>query len=199
MKINTITLAIVFLSVLSNCTNQSATNNLTEIKEQDSTATQSFQLKSNPYNDLRNMALTVTPDKLKLSLANDKTLVFGVVMDFGVDGGTATIVTYQTGDASMYTSNGGGIIGGGQHSTVNKASKLFVAKAQQYLDKSIKTDETPLPENGFVTFYLLTNKGIFTTAEKFKTDTDNSSSIWNDLFIEGNKVITELRLIEEKK
>src|SRR5688500_6800465 len=69
----------------------------------------------NPYEGLRNMALGTTQKDLQLSLADGKTVVYAVVMDWNMGEGVATTVAYQTGDASMYLSSGGGIIGGGQH------------------------------------------------------------------------------------
>jgi len=44
----------------------------------------------------------------------------------------------------------------------------------------------------------MTDRGKFTAQENLK-NFDNNSSAWLPLFEEGNKVITELRLIQEKK
>lgn len=45
-------------------------------------------------------------------------------------------VLHQTGEASLYLSLGGGVIGGGQHQNVNSAAKQFVSLAQTFLDKT---------------------------------------------------------------
>ena len=95
-------------------------------------------------------------------------------------------------------SSGGGLIGGGHHENASVAAKTFVDKAQQYLDKTTKVDSTPLPDKNCVRFYFMTNKGKFTAQENLK-NFDNNSSAWLPLFEEGNKVITELRLIQEKE
>ena len=50
------------------------------------------------------MAFKVKPEQLKLSLPIDKTVVYGVIMDWEISGATVTTVSYQTGDASMYVS-----------------------------------------------------------------------------------------------
>jgi hypothetical protein len=44
---------------------------------------------------------------------------------------------------------------------------------------------------------MLTNKGTFSAQEQLK-NFDNRTSAWLPLFEEGNKVITELRIVEEK-
>ncbi|MBK7183628.1 MAG: hypothetical protein IPH89_12200 [Bacteroidetes bacterium] len=111
-------------------------------------------------------------------------------------GATATTVAYQTGDASLYLSSGGGVIGGGQHQNVNKAAKQFVNLAQTFLDNSTKTKTTPLPSSDEVKFYLLTSKGVFAGQEIMK-NFENNSSPWAELFEEGNKLLTELRTTSE--
>jgi hypothetical protein len=155
-------------------------------------------LSENRYQDLRNMAFNVTPDQLQLSLPKDQTKVFGVIMDWDLGDGIMTLISYDTGDASMYLSSGGGVIGGGQHENVRKATKEFISKAQSYVDKSSKNDKTSLPDKNCVKFYLLTNNGKF-VAQETMNNIENSSSTWLDFFEQGNKVISELRLTTEKK
>lgn len=151
----------------------------------------------NAFEGLRNMAFTATPEQLGLSLPTDKTIVYCVVMDWEMGGATATIVSYQTGDASLYLSSGGGVIGGGQHHNVNSSAKQFVSLAQTFLDKTTKTETTPLPSTDEVKFYLLTNKGVFVGQEQMKNFENNTSS-WLKLFEEGNNVLTELRKSSER-
>ena len=156
------------------------------------------QDQANPYEGLRNMALNTTPVELHLTLPVEETKVFAVVMDWDLSSGIATLTSLSTGDASMYYSTGGGILGGGAHKNVADAAKAFVETAQTYLDKTIETETTPLPEKNSVRFYLLTNKGRFTAREDLD-NFDNRSSTWLPLFEEANKVISELRSVSEKK
>ncbi|MBK8883908.1 MAG: hypothetical protein IPN67_16470 [Bacteroidales bacterium] len=158
---------------------------------------QAVEQKENPYEGLRKMALGTKPEQLGLKLPSDKTIVYGVVMDWDVKNGTASTVAFMTGDASIYFSSGAGIIGGGTHENVMVMAMQFVEKAQLMLDKSLKTDLTPLPAANEVIFYFLTNKGIYTKQEELD-NISNQSSIWVDLFLTGNEVITELRKTTEK-
>lgn len=155
-------------------------------------------LPDNRYMGLRNMALNVRHEQLKLLIPSDQTKIFGVVMDWDLGGGTMTLITYQTGDASMYLSSGGGVIGGGQHENVNKASKEFVSMSQSYLENSLKTDTTTLPDKECFKFYFLTNKGKFVAQESID-NIENRTSKWLELFESANSVITELRLITQNK
>jgi hypothetical protein len=59
-------------------------------------------------------------------------------------------------------------------------------------------DSFPLPKADNVRFYILTNKGKYSIEEEIEK-IENDKSDWGQLFYEGNKVITELRLTTEQK
>ena len=196
MKMTLIIIGIILAGglvfYLSSGGKRSSKNKKQSTADQDTTNQKVYQTKENAFEGLRDMALKVKPEQLKLSLPINKTVVYGVIMDWEISGATVTTVSYQTGDASMYVSSGGGVIGGGQHQNVNSAAKQFVTLAQTILDKTAKTETKPLPATDEVKFYLLTNKGVFVGQETMK-NFENRSSSWLQLFEEGNKVITELR------
>ncbi len=182
---------------LTSCGNKSTAYDKQLTTDQDTTKPKVHQTKDNAFEGLRNMAITASPEQLGLSLPTDKTIVYGIIMDWEMGGATASTVAYQTGDASLYLSSGGGVIGGGQHQKVNSAAKQFVSLAQTFLDKTTKAEATPLPSTDEVKFYLLTNKGVFIAQEQMKKFENNSSS-WLKLFEEGNILLTELRKTSEK-
>lgn len=182
---------------LTSCGNKSIGNDKQAIADQDTTKPKVHETKENAFEGLRNMAFSVTPEQLGLSLPTDKTIVYGIIMDWEMGGATASTVAYQTGDASLYLSSGGGVIGGGQHQNVNTAAKQFVSLAQTFLDKTTKAETTPLPSTDEVKFYLITNKGVFIGKDQMK-NFENNSSTWLKLFEEGNIVLTELRKTSEK-
>ena len=154
-------------------------------------------LNDNPYNDLRNAAFNMTIVQLGLENLKDNE-VYGVIMDWAIGEGIMTLITYKTGDASMYLSTGGGVIGGGQHENVNVKSKIFVEQAEKYFTQSTKTDSIQLPDKNYVKFYFLTKSGKY-FAQEHMTNFENKSSFWMDYFNEANMVITELRLTADMK
>ncbi len=156
------------------------------------------QENENPFNGLRQMALDVTSEQLGIESTDDNTKAFGIVMDWDLGNGIATVSAFETGDASMYLSSGGGVIGGGQHENVRKAVFEYLKIGQKFLDKSTKTKETPLPEKNTVNFYFLTNKGKYVGKESIP-NIEGENSDWIMLFEEANKVLTELRLTTEKE
>lgn len=200
MKMTYTIIGLILLSItaffITSCKNKSA--------ERDELATTQDTIKpkihktaENTFEELRNMAFKVTPEQLGITLPKEKTIVYGVVMDWEMGDAIASTVAYQTGDASLYLSSGGGVIGGGQHENVSVAAKQFVNFAQTLLNKAVKSETTALPERNQVIFYLLTNKGIYAGKEEMKKF-ENNSSVWIKLFEEGNVVLTELRKVSEK-
>lgn len=150
----------------------------------------------NAYQGLRNMAFTATAEQLGLALQPDQASVFGVVMDWEMDGVIVTTVAFKTGDASLYLSTGGGVIGGGQHENVTIAAGRFIDTAQKYLEKTALAETQALPTKNQVKFYLLTNQGIFVGQEELE-NFENNATDWFELFEDGNKVLTELRKTSE--
>lgn len=180
---------------MTSCSNGQQTNNGDAAKTDTSTMSE-IQTNKNMYTDMRNMAFSVTPQQLGITIADDKTTVYGVIMDWGMDANTATLVAYQTGDASIYLSSGGGTIGGGQHASVSKVAKQYISQAQSFMAHAAKTDNTQLPADNEVIFYLLTNNGIYTGRDNIN-NFENASSAWLPMFTNANDVITALRQVSE--
>lgn len=164
-----------------------------------SNATQkTVESKDNPYMGLRGQIFAATPEQIGLTTTTDEK-PYAIVMDMGMGGdGTATLVSIVDGNASMYLSSGGGVIGGYAHETVRKVAIDFVNMGQSYFSKMNPVDSFPLPKADNVRFYVLTNKGKYSIEEEIQR-IENDNSDWGQLFYEGNKVITELRLTTEQK
>ena len=151
----------------------------------------------NKFEALRSQAFNVTTEDLGVTV-KDSLEVYGVIMDWGLDDETATLVSYASGDASLYLSSGGGIIGGGIHENVSMAAKELASDADTYFSES----ETPaikytMPVKGEVFFYFLTQKGVFTKRDSMENFEAGTSQL-QSLFDNGNVVISELRAVSEK-
>jgi len=149
------------------------------------------------YGELRTMALGLTPADLGLGdLPGDQ--AYGIVMDIDFDGETATLTAFASGDASLYLSTGGGTIGGGEHAPVAQAAKRFVQAGSDNLDRMAKADDRPRPAAGQVCFYVLTSNGVF-GATRPEDDLGEGRDPLSPLFYAGQEVITQLRLIEDRR
>ena len=178
--------------------NTSKTYNFGGQQLQDTGQVKKTKVKDNKYTYLRNIAFTVTPDKLNLILPTDKTVVYGIIMDWDYNGVTVTAVSFQTGDASLYLSSGQIFIGGYAHQTVNQSAVDMVSSAQNYLSKSEKSSSTKVADKDCVRFYFLTNNGTFTYQETVANITSPAND-WSKLCDKGQNIITQYRLITDDK
>ena len=149
-----------------------------------------------PYDGLRTMALATTPAGIGLRDPEDGR-PYGTLMEFDVDGDTATLVAFLNGDCSIYLSFGGGTIGGGQHESSAAAARRLVRLSEAFLPKLAKTIEQPRPGPGQVNFYVLTTDGILGVTRPEEGLSDGVDE-FSELFVAGHDVITQLRLIQQR-
>jgi hypothetical protein len=149
------------------------------------------------YADLRNLAFNCTPDKIGVTLDKDDQ-VYGAIVDMAIsDDRIATMVLFIDGSASLYFSNGGGIIGSGQHDSVKKIVGSFLISVNQVLPiMRFTKDFNVKPKNNHHVFYLFTRVGIYTydmDINKYKESKET-----NFLFSISQMVLTEIRKTNEE-
>jgi len=148
------------------------------------------------YSDLRGRVLDLEPSEAGLAPSDDCPNVWGVVMDLGYPEGWATVVGLSDGTTSLYTSSGGGVIGGGEHPTVAEATMRWLLIAEETVGALEPATEFPLPEPNHVAVTVLTYGGAHcgTAAEQALAAGDDPLS---PLFYAGHDVVTELRRADE--
>jgi hypothetical protein len=151
------------------------------------------------YLGLRNLALQNSREKFNQAPTPTPTTPWGVMMDWGVPHGTATVVAFSDGGASIYLSNGGGFIGGGEsHESVRSAAKKMVSAAIESQPQTHATSEYPLPQHGEVFFYMFTDAGVFTASASEKDLSSHNHSL-SKLGDAAQEVIKQYRLITQTK
>ena len=145
---------------------------------------------------LRNQALTVSAKDLGVSQSTHEP--FAVVMDIGYTQAVVTVVSFASGDASIYFSTGGGVLGGVGHESVRKAAIAFVHESSHLTGKMQPAANCPYPAPGAVRFYVRTNAGTL-AAEAPEKELASGKSALSPLYIAGQDVITQLRLITPAK
>lgn len=145
------------------------------------------------YLGLREKMLSTTPADMNTSTNGDAVVAYGVIMDLGMDAGTATIVSLSSGDTSMYTSRGGGSIGGIGHEACRNASKRFISVAQSFVRDLKKAPDHSLPASGVARFYVLTTAGVLAGEDQIDALGRGRSPL-SPLFAAGDEVITQVRL-----
>lgn len=170
--------------------NASYTSDTAKVKE--------TMIEENPYPALRTQSFSVTAEQLQLKLDDNKTITYGLIMEWDITDAVISVVTFKTGDASMYISTGQIFIGGFAHENIKKAALAFINDGQESLALAKPTTETSPPDKGCVKFYFLTNKGKFYIQDKVE-NIENGKSSLTKLFESGNEVITEYRKITDNK
>jgi hypothetical protein len=143
------------------------------------------------YKHLRSQALELTA-----AAAGISDPIFGVVMETGYPEAVVTLVALSDGTASLYFSNGGGIIGAGQHVRPAVAARSLVAFAAHNLEHLVSTVGYPLPQPGHTRFYVLTSAGVL-TADAPEIEFGENRHVLSPLFYAAQELITEIRLSDE--
>jgi hypothetical protein len=144
------------------------------------------------YAGLRSLALSSKASHVGLD--GDDDLVYGVVMDLAFGPDTATIVSLIDGSTSMYTSTGGGVIGGGVHANVAAASKAFISAvaASRHL-LSADWSDGPLHDGGVRVIALVPGGALAAVAD---SDALAAGGLpLSPVFLAGEGVISELRVV----
>ncbi len=81
--------------------------------------------------------------------------VLGVLVDIPHGEAFATVVALADGTTSMYTSSGGGVIGGGQHIEIVQAARTVLRAVQANLVLFPADRDRGLPPVGFVRFTVI--------------------------------------------
>jgi hypothetical protein len=143
---------------------------------------------------LRDKLLTSSPEQMGLKGKDAEAKVWGVLMEMAFPSGVATLVSVDDGTASLYTSTGGGVLGG---YSAREQAKQFVAEAEKHLAGMKPTKSFPYPEVGRVKFYVLTREGVY-SAEADEEELVSGRHALSPLFFAGNEVLTGLHTATDK-
>jgi len=149
--------------------------------------------RANAFAGLRTMALESTRANFGLGPASTPDQPFVVVADWGDAQGATTIVAVADGSASVYSSDGAGSIGGGQaHPTIHDAALRTVELAADALPQAHLATTYPVAGQGQVTFYLVTDAGVY-AATAAQDDLNANRSPLSALAASTQKVVAEYR------
>jgi hypothetical protein len=148
---------------------------------------------ANAYMGLRSLVLEGSRANFGLAPGSSPTQPFAVVIDWGSPQGPATIVTIADGSASVYPSSGAGFIGGGQsHESIRNAALKTVELAGAMQPLMQRTTKYPLADPQQVTFYVVTDAGVF-TASASEDDLAGNRSPFSQLAAAAQNIVTEYR------
>src|SRR5216683_2144775 len=150
------------------------------------------------YAGLREQILRLDPATAGMRRRPGGSVVWGALMEMGYPNGIATIVALADGTTSMYTSTGGGILGGGAHRAVATATHAFLESVADHLGELRPDPGEALPVPGQVIIRALTYTGHL-SGQAPEDDLGNRRHSLAPVFYAGHEVITQLRLIDEAR
>lgn len=147
--------------------------------------------------ELRDRILELTPDEIGITSASERGQVWGILMEMGYREGLATLLALADGTTSLYWGHGGGVIGAGEHESVQRASGAFLVAGETHRSKMDPVEEYPLPGVGRVRFYCRTSTDTL-SGEAAEDDLARGTDPLSELFYAGHAVITEIRHLAER-
>jgi hypothetical protein len=148
------------------------------------------------YSALRRQALSTQRTQVGIPAPPPEAPVWGVLMETGYPGATATLFALSDGTTSLYLSSSGGVIGGHAHESVRQANAALLQTANHYYQHLKPSDSFPVPATGHTLFYVLTDSGVL-SGGGLEDDLGYGRHPLSPLFHAGHRVITQLRLISE--
>jgi len=141
---------------------------------------------------LRDAALSITAQDLGLAPSADHPNVFGFIMETAYPEAVVTLSVFGEGSTSLYFSNGGGVIGAGQHEAVRRTHPALFREAEAQLAAFKPAKDAELPTAGRVRFYLRTFGGTV-GAEADEQDLGHMRHQLSPLFHAAHGTIAAIR------
>jgi hypothetical protein len=146
------------------------------------------------YTGLRQQVLSLTEDQL----GDDELAgapILALLMETGYPEAVATLVAVVDGTSSLYFSNGGGLLGAGEHDAVAQASRRWLETGREFLDELAEVRDVPLPAEGMTQFVAVTPDGLRSAVAPEEELGEGRHGL-SPLFYAGQDVITQIRLAE---
>lgn len=124
--------------------------------------------------------------------------VWAVLVEMGRPNAAITVMAVADGTASLYLSNGGGMIGLGEHTNVRPKSLKLIEVAGTESKKMKKVETFPLPSPGEVRFYIVTPNGVL-SASTTEAKLEDRNHEFYSLFSQTHELITEMRIADQKR
>jgi hypothetical protein len=150
------------------------------------------------FQGLRRQVLELDPASAGLGQSAERSRLWGALMEMGFPNGVATLAALADGTTSLYTSTGGGIIGGGFHQAVAAANQAFLACVEEHITELQPDPDTAVPASGVIIIRALTYTGRL-SAEAPEDDLGHGRHPLSPVFHAGHQVLSQLRMIDEAR
>jgi hypothetical protein len=150
------------------------------------------------FQTLRKKILTLNPREVNITPTTEHPIIWAALMESAWPEVIVTLAALVDGTTSLYFSNGGGIIGSGNHPAVGKAAKRMIAAAELCLEYTEAVSECHIPQPECVCFHLLTFTGAY-SAEIPESELQSEKHALSSIYAAGQELITQIRLVNENQ
>jgi len=148
------------------------------------------------FTEMREMAFKITPEQINITDSKDNN-TFALFMETGYPEAIMSLRCIGDSSISLYFSNGGGMIGIGEHEAARAEGLKLIEMANDYINKGKIVETNILPKYGETYFYIRTKLGNY-LIQDIEDSLGNNKSEYSPLFYQAQNVITQARLIQEK-
>ena len=139
---------------------------------------------------LRNKILQAKSEDLNIQLDSSASRVWGAVTDIAMQTGSVCLVALIDGSASLYFSTGGAIQSGVGDDKIRDAATNYARLCNKFISNAKRIREYPLPKPGEITFYMLTDNGVYSASVQ-KSELVNGQNILSPMFFAANNLVSE--------
>ena len=141
------------------------------------------------YLGLRDLALSFRPEDIGVTGGSS---VYGALLEIDMGDAVITLACFSTGDASLYYSNGGGMVGGIAMPAVRAEALRMVSAYGDDVSLLAPVGLSELPTDGHASFVALTASGACAGSAQIEEIVLGATKFGN-LFDAGQRVITAFR------
>jgi hypothetical protein len=149
------------------------------------------------FAQLRTLWLSTDPSKLGLRPTPMLSHVWGAALEFRLGETVVFLAAVAEGSVSMYFSNGGGIIGGGQHATVRAAGQRLLEAVETSLPQFEPRESFEPVRQERASFIVQTYQGKL-GADAPEADVRGGTHPLSGCYAAAQDMITQLRLASPK-
>ncbi len=153
---------------------------------------------SGTYEGVRERLFGMDPADLGLRLEQGGNPVWALLMETAYEEAVVSLLATAEGTVSLYFSNGGGIIGLGQHAGPARIAGELIDAAPEYLTECEPTEDKSLPRVGMTRIYMLTFDKTFAVEQPDETLADGKHAM-SPFYENAQELIAAVRDVHEQR
>lgn len=149
--------------------------------------------------DLRNTAFKTKSKDFLGADGTHEDAIWGIIMEISYPEGSLSLLSRVDGTASLFFSNGGGVIGSEEHEHIAGLSSAIASGSGVFFSEYAEpTKDFPLPEAENVQFFFMSDSQILKTGEFSENDLGEDLLPLSPLFHAMHMLIAQIQEVEEE-